>query len=255
MAVRRPLLLALLLALGASAQAHAQRPDCAADPNLLCPDLTMTAPSALDVDETRSGRLILRARNRIINLGDGPLELRGTRGGEPDEMPARQVIRRRDGGATIVPDAGEIYFKFVDRRRGSYWKFAHAARFELWSLDAEGHRLARYRTGPKLAYCFRDLRRLPTYPLGPTRRVFGACNQRGSLINARLGTSVGWADIYPPEYPDNWIDVTGLRGCFAFVHRADPNNHLVERREDNNLGTRTIQLPPRNGRVRPTDCP
>ena len=35
-----------------------------------------------------------------------------------------------------------------------------------------------------------------------------------------LGTSVGWADVYPSTYPDNWIDVTGLRGCFAVVHRV-----------------------------------
>ncbi len=255
MAVRRPLLLALACALFAAPTAAGQRPDCALDQTLLCPDLTMTAPSGMDVDETRSGRLILRARNRIINVGDGPLEVRGTRGAEPDEMAARQVIRRRGAAPLIVSDAGEIYFKFVDRRRGSYWKYAQAARFELWSLDQEGNRIARYRTGPKLAYCFRDLRRLPTYPLGPTRRVFPACNQRGTLINARLGTSVGWADVYPTAYPDNWIDVTGLSGCFAFVHRADPNNHLVERHEDNNIGMRTIRLPPRNGRVRPTNCP
>ena len=39
-----------------------------------------------------------------------------------------------------------------------------------------------------------------------------------------LGASVGWADIYPPSYPEQWIDVTGLRGCFAYVHIADPEN-------------------------------
>ena len=254
MAVRRLLLLAFACALCAS-PAAAQRPDCRADANLLCPDLAMTAPSALDVDETRAGRLILRARNRIINVGDGPLEVRGIRGVDPAEMPARQVIRRRLGAPLVVPDSGEIYFKFVDRRRGNYWKYASAARFELWSVDQEGNRVERRKVGPKLAYCFRDLRRLPTFPLGPSRRVFPACNQRGSLINARLGTSVGWADVYPPDYPENWIDVTGLRGCFAFVHRADPNNHLAERREDNNIAARMIQLPPRNGRVRPVSCP
>ena len=68
-----------------------------------------------------------------------------------------------------------------------------------------------------------------------------------------LGTSAGWADIYPSAYPRNWINVTGLRGCFAYLHRADPENHLAEEREDDNAAMRTVRLPwtgPRLG-----DCP
>ena len=50
-------------------------------------------------------------------------------------MDAYQVIRRRGGGVKIVPGAGEVYFKFVDPSRGSYWKYLGAARFELWKID------------------------------------------------------------------------------------------------------------------------
>jgi hypothetical protein len=58
-----------------------------------------------------------------------------------------------------------------------------------------------------------------------------------------LGTSVGWSDVYPYEYPQQWIDVTGLRGRFAYVHVADPNSLLIERNDRNNLSETYVALP------------
>ena len=54
---------------------------------------------------------------------------------------------------------------------------------------------------------------------------------------------MGWSDVYPPSYPEQWIDVTGLRGCFAYVHIADPNNRVYESNEDNNEAQLIIRLP------------
>jgi hypothetical protein len=65
-----------------------------------------------------------------------------------------------------------------------------------------------------------------------------------------LGTSVGWADVYPPTYPEQWIDVTGLRGCFAYAHIADPNNRVYESNEDNNESQVIVRLPFRPGERR-----
>ena len=58
-----------------------------------------------------------------------------------------------------------------------------------------------------------------------------------------LGTSVGWADIYPPTYPEQWIDVTGLRGCFAFTMTVDPQHLLFESNERDNTSQRLVRLP------------
>ena len=58
-----------------------------------------------------------------------------------------------------------------------------------------------------------------------------------------LGTSVGWSDIYPSTYDEQWIDVTGLRGCFAYVLRVDPLGLLYESRERNNVSQRRVRLP------------
>ena len=254
-------LLALAAAAAAApalAQEPAPAPDpvpadpCAEDLSLLCPDLTMAPPSRLDVARSPGGRLILRAENRIVNVGAGPMEVRARRATEGGTFgPAYQVIRRREGAPRIVPGAGAVTFKFVDEYRGSYWKYAAAARFELWRTDAAHRRTELRRTGPKLAYCFRDLERVRPLAGSPRRRVYPACTQRRTPQQVRLGTSVGWADIYPAPYPENWIDITGLRGCYAFVHRADPGRHLAEEREDNNLGVRRISLPPQGGSVAP----
>ncbi|HYF26024.1 MAG TPA: hypothetical protein VD931_09830 [Baekduia sp.] len=226
---------------------------CRDDPSLLCPDLTMAPPGRFDLDRTRRGRLVLRAENRIVNIGQGAMEVRARRDPRTGRFgEAEQVIRRRDGREPLrLPGAGRVTFKFVDGYRGSYWKYAAAARFELWRTDASGARTTLRRTGPKLAYCLRDLRRVRPLARSPRRAVFPACSQVRVRDRVRLGTSVGWADIYPFAYPENWIDVTGLRGCYAFVHRADPLGRLTEIREDNNLGVRLISLPPRAGSVAP----
>jgi hypothetical protein len=252
--MRRRIALGLALGFAVVVPAGAQAPEdpCHLYRSALCPDLIMAPPSGLFVGRSPRGRLRLYATNHIINVGAGPLEIKGTRSGAR-EMHARQVIHRGGLRPIVTPDAGELYFKFVDSRRGAYWKYSHAARFELWSLDADGNRVAMVRTGPKLDYCFRDLARVRAYARH-TRRYPG-CSQLRGLVTDRLGVSPGWADVYPSTYPENWIDITGLKGCFSFIHRADPLGKIAEQREDNNIGFRHVRLPPRHGSIAPRGCP
>ena len=196
--------------------------------------------------------MFLRMENRIINRGAGPAELFAPRTG-PKEMAADQVITDAAGGRHRFVTGAEVYYTSVPTRGGDYWKFDQAARFELWAQFPDGRRAGLVRVAPKLRYCLRDLDRIGTPGPGspvPARRVYPACNQSATKQQVTLGTSVGWADVYPETYHENWISITGLRGCFAFVHRADPAGELIEEREDNNLGIRKIRLPPRKGKVR-----
>jgi hypothetical protein len=223
---------------------------------LRCPDLRMAPPSNLHVQRA-GGRLRLLATNRIVNVGDGPLELRATRSAlTPRFAKAYQVVQTRNPARPVVffPEAGWIYWKAIPGQ-GHYWKYYRAARFELWTLNPDGTRAQMVRTGPKLSYCFRDLRRVRSWARAPRARVYPACSQQFGRQELRLGVSPGWADIYPSTYHENWISITGLSGCFAFVHRADPNGELVEANEDDNLGQRIIRLPPRGGSVAPVGCP
>jgi hypothetical protein len=230
------------------------------DPNLAlkCPDLRMSPPADLRVQ--KAGKVLrLLATNHIVNVGKGPLELRADRTGTARRKgytlaSAYQVVRRRSGKAVAFPEAGYVYWKAIPGQ-GHYWKYWRAARFELWSLNPDGSRARMIRTGPKLSYCFRDLKRVRGWKRSPKQRVYPACSQSFGRKELRLGVSPGWADIYPKTYHQNWISITGLQGCFAFVHRADPLDDLVEEHEDNNIGERTIRLPPRHGSVAPRGCP
>jgi hypothetical protein len=207
----------------------------------------MAPPSHMRLGRSPSGRSVLRMENRIVNVGAGPAELFGERVSRV-EMHARQVIANAAGVRRRFETGAELYFKSVPSRGGSYWKFQDAARFELWAVDLTAHRTQLVRVGPKLDYCLRDLRRVRTGPTVRRHRFFGACNQRVSKREVTLGTSVGWADVYPASYPGNVIDVTGFRGCFVIRHVADPQNHILELNEADNVSVRVVRLPYSPGR-------
>ncbi len=210
---------------------------------LRCPDLVMRRPYGLYTDRlTKAGSTVLRAGNVIDSVGAGPAELRGTRA-SARWMTANQRIHRVDGGRLVVRTGARLRFKFAHQHR-YWWKFYNAARFELWRVDSRGRRSVKVRTGPKVAYCLRDLTLTrPKLERSPRRRVYPACNTNPNRRHVTLGTSPGWADIYPPAYPEQWIDVTGLRGCFAYVHIADPENGIYESNEDNNEAQTIVRLP------------
>jgi len=210
---------------------------------LRCPDLVMRRPYGLYTDRlTKAGHTVLRAGNVIDSVGAGPAELHGTRASRRF-MNARQRIYTRFGDRIAVRTGARLEFKFAHQQR-YWWKFHDAARFELWRVDARGRRTRLVRTGPKVAYCLRDLTHTrPDTPRSPRRAVYPACSNNSRATGVTLGTSPGWADIYPPAYPEQWIDVTGLRGCFAYVHIADPKNGVYESDEDNNEAQVIVRLP------------
>ena len=214
--------------------------------DLLCPDLVMAAPFDVKIDNrTRPRRTLLRAANSIDNLGLGPAELRGRRT-SARFMYASQRIVRRDGSRLRVVTNARLYFKFIPEQ-GRYWKFHNAARFELWRLDDFDERLWLERVGPKAVYCLRDLKRTHPSSQSPRRMVYPGCNRSARTRYVTLGTSVGWSDVYPAKYHEQWIDVTGLSGRFTFVHIADPRNGIWEQDETNNAGETIVNLP--SGRV------
>jgi hypothetical protein len=210
---------------------------------LRCPDLVMRRPYGLYTDRlTKAGHTVLRAGNVIDSVGTGPAELFGTRIG-PRFMRGRQRIYTRNGGRIGVATHARLQFKFAHQSR-YWWKFYNSARFELWRVDGEGKRTRKVRTGPKVAYCLRDLTHTrPKLRRSPRVPQYPACSTNSEAQHVTLGTSPGWADIYPPAYPEQWIDVTGLRGCFAYVHIADPENRIFESNEDNNEAQAIIRLP------------
>lgn len=230
---------------------------------LLCPDLRVGPATGLYVERRGSGRrdaddayyaapastgrVRLHAANDIRSRGRGPVELRGHRY-KRNWMRANQAIHRVGGGVEVIRTRMRLHYYFVgDRLGGSWWKVRDPLSMEVWSVDGRGRPLRRVRKGPKVFYCFRDLERTRPGRRSPRHRVYPACSQDPRLKRTTMGTSVGWSDIYPADYNRQWVDVTGLRGCYSFVMRVDPENHLHESNERNNRSTRSIRLPYRPG--------
>jgi hypothetical protein len=223
--------------------------------HLRCPDLVMSAPSKFRLDRTTiPGRVLLRATSSIDNHGRGPLEVRGRRI-KAHKWLVYQAIYDRKGHVHMFKTPAKLIYKYVPGQRyghgtigvHSYWKFEHAAGFELWLMNQNRNALRLVRTGPKVDYCLRDLFRTFPSPRSPKSAVYPACNQNPNIKRDVLGTSVGWTDSYPYEYPEQWIDVTGLRGRFAYLQIADPDKLLIESNHDNDISETYIDLP--SGRV------
>jgi hypothetical protein len=215
----------------------------------------MSAPSKFHLDTTTiPGRVLLRATSAIDNHGQGPLEVRGRRI-RAHRWAVYQAIYDRKGRAHLFKTAAKLVYKYVPGERygygtvgaSSYWKFQHAAGFQLWSINRHRKAMRLVRTGPKVDYCLRDLFHTFFSPRSPGSPVYPGCNQDPNIKSDVLGTSVGWTDAYPYEYPQQWIDVTGLRGRFAYLQIADPDKLLVESNHNNDTSETYIDLP--SGRV------
>jgi pimeloyl-ACP methyl ester carboxylesterase len=214
-------------------------PDAA---ELLCPTLTISPPASMYYERRSNGHLVLRATSSLNSRGSGPVELRGHRAG-PNTMSATQRIYRRGGGHIKVRTGARLGFKSVPGQY-RYWKLLNAARFELWSVDSRGRRVKRVRTGPKLYYCLRDLQRTRVLPGSPRSRHYPACSQDRRKQNLTLGTSVGWSDIYPATYNEQWIDVTGLHGRYRFVMIADPTDVIYTTNDGKPVSaSRLVKIP------------
>lgn len=217
-----------------------------ADPNLRCPDLVVLPPSDLRVLRGRNGHVRLASRNRLINRGSGPLFLLGARESKRT-MTVSQRIYSQSGNHTDYPLPETRFDFWFIPGQGHYWKLRDGLRFELWTAGGPLEQFVKL--GRKTRFCMRDLIEVPGLG-GPRFRKFPGCNQSPRTRTLRMGISAGWEESYPPGYYEQYVDVTGLSGCFSLRHVADPLGHVFESDESNNSAQTRFHLPPRRGRVR-----
>ena len=236
--------LTLLLALPSVAAAAVENPcEGPQAKHLRCPNLQIAKPSELYVQYAGGGHVLLRATSDVESRGRGPMELRGQRNGW-HRMRVNQRIYKRGGGHITLPTEATLHFTDVGAYfGGSYWKVHQLARFELRRVQPGGGLGPVLRTSPKLNYCLRDLDRTRPGRRSPSVRHYPGCRQDPFIHHDVLGTSVGWSDIYPASYSKQWIDVAGLRGCFAYVMTVDPKHHLFESNENDNTSHVRVRLP------------
>ncbi|MBN9622222.1 MAG: hypothetical protein J0H06_04595 [Actinobacteria bacterium] len=209
---------------------------------LLCPNLRIGTPREM-YGSSYGGKVPLHATSNVESRGRGPMELHGQRNG-PKKMKVNQRIYKKGGGHITVRTGASLHFTDVGAYfGGSYWKVHQLARFELLPVLPDGTLGEVVRTSPQLNYCLRDLDRTRPGKRSPGSAFYPGCNQDPSIMRDRLGTSVGWSDIYPADYDKQYINVTGLRGCFEFRMTVDPKHHLFESNEHDNSSHRRVRLP------------
>jgi hypothetical protein len=216
------LLCALLAAALSPKAARAQRD--------LLPDIIVRPSDLFDRDIVTTivpGRRHLRLSNGTANVGEGRLYLYGVLPANADgTQDVNQRIYRSDGTFTVRPAGRFVYHPGHNHIHVEDW-----AVYRLRVVLPGGGVGEIVAEGEKTSFCILDLavhdRTLPNFnPSGQ----FHTCN---STVQ---GLSVGWVDIYDKTLPGQNIDITDLPdGIYWLESEVDPQNHVLELNEDNNV--------------------
>lgn len=221
-------------------------------PRELKPDLRAERAAHLSLQRGPERTRTLQFATQITNVGPGPVEVVPSAGEDCDgdgvpgnDRVATQIVfldGDRDGAyrrARDVDSARREAGCMVFHLAHGHWHLAGAARYELRD-DHTGELLGREK---KVSFCLRDdVRALPGVPGSPRGAHYpsggGECGP-----DSTEGISVGWADVYPPNLPDQTIDVTGLAdGRYCLGIALDPDSVLDEASERNNSSARRFRL-------------
>lgn len=196
----------------------------------LLADLGMDSVSDVQI-AVENGRRLLRFSTTIVNIGEGPFEVRGQRASVADTlMPVIHRIYDASGAWRDVAIASVLEYSGDGH---DHWHIRALQVSEL--LTADGTSLVR---GSKQGFCFWDNAgyRL-TLPGAPQTAVYrrAGCGHHHEITVA-MGLSIGWGDTYSYSLANQYVDVTGVAdGRYRLVVTADPDNWFEETVEDNNL--------------------
>src|SRR5262245_11838308 len=176
-------------------------------------------------------REMLRFSTTHINLGDGPLQIRGGGQVAPCVIDgiayeqctyATQEVLDSNRNIVFSQPAGVAFF----HPQHNHWHQSGVARFEVRRDTLDGPLV---NNGVKITFCLVDTDQTGLVTNGSSRYYFDC--------NAELqGISVGWGDNYHQSTPLQELDITGApEGIYYLTHLADPENHWKESDESNNF--------------------
>jgi hypothetical protein len=206
----------------------------------LLPDEGMTNLRSFRIDTTTiPGRTLLRFTTESVNIGAGPLELRGSR---PDtRTPTMSVVQRiydNSGGFRSLSVPTNIFWGGDGHE---HWHVNDFVSTELERMD-NGVKVG---TFAKQGFCLADINSFNlSLPGAPSSKVYKGCVQGGqNSLAVKMGISVGWADRYGYRLNFQWVDITGLTpGRYKLIGTVDAQNHYLESDETNNTTWTILQL-------------
>lgn len=217
--------------------------------------VTQAHPDEGDLGSPPGPTRCLRWSQGETNLGPGPLELHIYTG---KSETVYQRVYRTDGSVRQFP-VGNVHLH-AGHGHFHYDGFQSITLHE-WRSDGLGPQVA---TSPQKGICMVDIedRRFGEDRSSPNEyRVPNACAEANRRDPAdptypnepfmRMGTSVGFADVYPWYLSDQYIDVSDVPdGQYIIRVAQDTRNLIQESDETNNVGYMCVQLDGRSA----TDC-
>jgi hypothetical protein len=199
----------LALALLVGATSHAQTTG-ARD---LLPDLQAAVPDHVSLVAFHD-RVFVGFNSAVINRGEGPLEVEGTRPSTAQPgLRARQLVTRSDGTKVNARDVGTL--RYVREPRHRYWHLDDVMRYELRTAST----FDLVASGSRRGYCLRD---------GATFSRF--CGRlQPNLLSLTMGIGPAQRSRYAPMAEGQSFDVTHVpTGNYWLVTRADPRGRFLE---------------------------
>ena len=209
--------------------------------------------TGLTADEPGTQEPVLRCLRWdmvIHNAGPGPFEIRAY---PQSETPtdAYQAIYSSDGSYVLR--------RVGDARFSSAHGHVHARGLDeigLWTIRSDGSPGRLVGKPPEKGMCHLDLIN-PSFGTpadGPARYVYpSTCDAEDNRDPKdplypdepyfRMGTSSGWADIYPWHIPDQYIDITNVPdGRYLLIHRVNVAGAIQEADHTNNAASACVEF-------------
>ena len=198
------------------------------------PDLAPIADSSRNYvygwyldQSTQAGRVLMRLSTAVGNRGTGPMEIFGG----PVSGDVQQVYQRvYDSNGTSTD---RLAGSFVYHPTHSHLHLEGFATYNLRTIADGGGVGSIIAAGAKTSFCLINVTQywpaITSSALVPHGRGGGTCGQV-------QGISAGYADVYGAGLADQWIDVTSVpSGTYWLEVIADPDNHILESDESNNV--------------------
>ena len=199
------------------------------------PDLRVARMADFRIERTSSGRRLLRFAGMMLNVGAGPLEVRGARSSTTKPWVVDQVVYQTGNSARRIRTTATMRYAGDGH---DHWHIRRILSYHLWSGSGTTR-------DAKIGFCFFDTnRRTTALPGAPTTRKYtqAGCGRKNSL-STRTGISVGWADLYPANFAYQWIDITGLpAGTYTIRAAVDLYKQFAEVSETNNCAYARISF-------------
>lgn len=203
---------------------------------LRLPDLQIFDPYDIHTVGSRdAGDLRLKFGTMIWNAGVGPLETRGARNPQTEQLEVYQYLYPQGEGQA---QRGRRIGTFDYNHRHGHLHLRTFARYQLWSLGPQGKLREAVATNDKVGFCLMDIE-----PVDVARRNAAPAPVYAGCRADMQGISVGYGDEYVAQLFEQDLDITDLSdGNYALVTVANPDLEIAEARYRNNTSVVMIAL-------------